>query len=434
MEFDSDVVAGLEWLASTQADKGSFYQRLEKAQRSYISATSKTTNFGKPFDPSWHGPDAVAGFLSQAKSLLDNRRAYEISVASQIIPWVKRLGQCARMLKTIEGAEERARRMLSNSGVSPDTALFELVLAGNYALHGYRVEFIPEQKGVKKTPEFKCSISEDDYFFVECKRLQKGSYAIQELELHNRRAHLAELRINSRKMNIWFDVTYNCEVKDTPENYLINHLNQYTDSLYQWQDEYGCGFIKPADFSKIKKDIAEKGSLLFNIKLARLIKGSQLEDENYSVFATGRADERDGRYITHAKNASLLTWRCVNEKSFEARSRHITKTLSEIDDQLFGYGLGVGHIAMDVDVQKDVADKRRSKNHNAAKKFASKSDIVRLNIHYLVPRVDEKSSWLIDETVDDFYTHDLVKEIIPVMQAFPDAVLLDNGLPGWHQK
>jgi hypothetical protein len=89
---------------------------------------------------------------------------------------------------------------------------------------------------------------------------------------------------------------------------------------------------------------------------------------------------------------------------------------------------------MDVDVQKDVADKRRSKNHNAAKKFASKSDIVRLNIHYLVPRVDEKSSWLIDETVDDFYTHDLVKEIIPVMQAFPDAVLLDNGLPGWHQK
>lgn len=251
---------------------------------------------------------------------------------------------------------------------------------------------------------------------------------------HNRRAHLAELHINIKKMNIWLDVTYSSEVKDAPEDYLIRHLSRFKGAFYEWLDEHGRGFIKTADFSNIRKDISDEGSLLFSVKLARLIKGDPLEDENFNVYATGKPDERDSRYITNAKNASLITWRCISERSFEARSRHITKTLSEIDEQLIGYGLGVGHIALDVDVQKDVADKRRAKNHDAMRKFQTKSFIARINIHYLVPRMDENSSWMVDETVDEFYASKVVGEEIPVVHAFPEAVSFDNDLPGWHQK
>lgn len=434
IEYDEDVWNGLEWLASIQSDKLGFYERLAKAQRNYISATSISANFCKAFDPSWYGPDVVAGFFCQAKSILDNRRAYEISTASHIIPWVKRLGQCAELLNNVPGARERAKRMLQNDKVVPDTALFELVLAGNYVYKGYDVEFIPERKGICKTPEFKCSIDGNEFFFVECKRLQKGLYEKQEKAAHAKRAHLAELRINTKKMNIWLDVTYTSEVKDTPEGYLIQHLSNFKGRLYEWEDEYGNGFIIPHDLSEIRKDIAEEGSLLCSIKLARLIKGSPLEDENYSIFATGRSDERDSRYITFAKNASLVTWRCVSEKSFEARSRHITTTLAEIDEQLIGHGIGVGHIALDVDVQKNVADKRRVKNVDATRKFRAKGGVVRVNIHYLVPRITENSSWMVDETVDDFYANEIIKDVIPLVQVFPEAVLFDNDLPGWHQQ
>ncbi|WP_145543728.1 hypothetical protein [Yersinia frederiksenii] len=434
VEYDKDVRDGLEWLASIQTDKQDFYERLAKAQRNYIVATSKTANFCTSFDPSWYGPDSVAGFFSQAKSLLDNRRSYELSTASHIIPWVKRLGQCAELLNGVSGAKDRAKRMLLNDRVVPDTALFELVLAGNYAAQGYEVEFIPEQKGISKTPEFKCSINGEELFFVECKRLQKGPYGKQEKTAHATRAHLVELQVNTKKMNIWLDVTYTCEVKDVPEDYLIHHLSNFKGVMYKWEDSYGSGFIKSYDFTKIRKDISDEGSLLFSVKLPRLIKGSPLEDENYSVFVTGKPDKIDPRYIASAKNASLVTWRCVNEKSFEARSRHVTKTLAEIDEQLIGHGLGVGHIALDVDVQKDVADKRRAKNHDSIRKFQTKADIVRVNIHYLVPRIDENSSWMVDETVDDFYVNEVVNGAIPVVQAFPEAIIFDNDLPGWHQK
>lgn len=433
VEYDSDVVEGLDWLASTQGDKPSFYQRLEEAQNSYISATSSAINFGKPFDPAWHGQDIVAGFLSQAKSLIDNRRAYDVSVASHIIPWVKRLGQCAQILKTIHGAEERARRMLSKSTVSPDTALFELVLASNYASEGCEVEFVPEKKGIEKTPEFKCTTDSGDCFFVECKKLQKGPYATTEKEAHDLRANLTRTSIMSEKMNIWISVSYRCEVKNSPEEYLHSHLKEFSGMPYSWDDKYGTGFIRAYDFSLIKKDISDNGSLLFNIKLARIIKGSALDDENYNLFASGEPDERDARYATSISNASLITWRCVNDKSVEAKSRHVTKILSEIDDQLLGYGFGVGHVAMDADIQKDVADRRREKNYEAVINFKTNSEIVRLNIHYLVPRITENSSWMVDETVDDFYSRSWVENVIPLVRAFPGVKLFENDLPGWHQ-
>lgn len=47
--LDSDVIAGLEWLASTQENKQHFYQRLAKAQQFYIATTQKAANFGKQF-------------------------------------------------------------------------------------------------------------------------------------------------------------------------------------------------------------------------------------------------------------------------------------------------------------------------------------------------------------------------------------------------
>jgi hypothetical protein len=431
---DSEVMIGLEWLASIQKDKHSFFQRLAKAQQHYITETRKSVNFGKRFDNGWYGSDVVAGYFAQAKSLIDNRRSYEVTNASQIVPWVKQLGECTALLDNIVGAKERACRMLESTTVLPDTALLELILAGNYASQGYEVEFIPEQKGIAKTPEFRCRMGSEDFFFVECKRLQKGLYANNEIAAHNVRSHLAELRIKTKKMNVWIDVTYTCEVKDVPENYLLLHLNNYNGRFYKWDDKFGRGTIKPSDLSLVKKDILENGSLLFNTKLARLIKGSPLEDEYYQVIATGRPDERDSRFITHVKNASLITWRCINERSLELRSRHVTKTLAEIDSQLIGYGIGVGHIALDVDIQKNVADLRRIKIHDAIKKFNPESKLVRLNVHFLLPRITEDSAWMVDETADDFFVHKLAEEAIPLIKIFPKAEILENDLPGWHQE
>ncbi|MDM7179787.1 hypothetical protein QUH39_20600, partial [Klebsiella quasipneumoniae subsp. similipneumoniae] len=114
--------------------------------------------------------------------------------------------------------------------------------------------------------------------------------------------------------------------------------------------------------------------------------------------------------------------------------RHITKHLKEIEDQISNNELGVGHLVIDADVQKDVADKRREKNIEAALSFRIKSKLVRLNIHYLVPRVDEDNSWLVDETLEFFSGDELISHLFPEVKLFSGVELFENDLPAWHQK
>lgn len=96
--------------------------------------------------------------------------------------------------------------------------------------------------------------------------------------------------------------------------------------------------------------------------------------------------------------------------------------------------IGAAHIAIEVDVQADVADLRRIKNNKAISTFKFKSQIIRVNTHYLVPRVDENASWMIDETVDELMRNHQSHDLIPLVQILPNATLFDNGLPGWKQK
>lgn len=315
----------------------------------------------------------------------------------------------------------------------PDTALFELVIAGNYADRGYHVEFIPEQKGIAKTPDLKYINSEGYEFFIECKRLQKGKYETDEKRLHMALINNTEAINILGRFNLWVDITYKSELKDIPHNYIHDHLKRFDKQRYSWDDAYGQGVVKPVNLYNLHEDILRNGSIMFNTKFARLIKGAALCDENYNIYARAKPDERDRRFIEFIVQASLITWRCVNPKSFESRSKHVTSLLKTIDDQLLPYGPGIAHIAIDVDIQGDVADKRRQKNVEAISRFIPRSKLCRTMVHYMVPRIDEDSAWMVDETSDESLNYPPGLALTPRIVVFTDSEILNNDLPGWRQ-
>lgn len=430
---DKYVAIGLEWLSQMQDDKKTFLSRLQSAQHQYIHVTNDAAFFGKDFDINLYGTDIVASFFAQAKSLLDNRRAYDVSIASHIIPWVKQLGRNCYLINAIPGARERAKRMLDDKKVYPDTALFELVIAGNYADKGYQVEFIPEKKGVAKTPDLKYRDNEGREFYIECKRLQKGKYEAEEKELHNALINNKEVIKILWGFNFWIDITYKSELKSIPHDYIYEHLKNFNNQHYSWSDAYGQGVVKPVSLYRLHEDILKNGSIMFNTKFARLMKGAALRDEYYNIYARAKSDDRDHRFIEFVEQASLVTWRCVNPTSFESRSKHVTSLLKTIDDQLLSYGPGIAHIAIDVDIQGDVADKRRQKNAEAISRFTPRSKLCRTMVHYMVPRIDEDSAWMVDETSDESLNYPPEFAFTPRVAVFTDSEILDNDLPGWRQ-
>lgn len=232
IEDDPDVRAALAWLGRASGNERAFHARLESAQSAYREFTASADHRGKDPALGEFSADVVAAFFAQAKSLVDDRRTYDFALASTTVPWVKQLGRHVALLDGIAGAPGHAARMLSAETVAPDSAMFELVMASNYAAEGLEVAFVEEAKGQARTPDLQLTIPDlPRPFFVECKRLDRGQYEQMERARHRLLFRDAARLIDARALSVHIDVTYTRELADVPDAYLIEHLRQALSPL-----------------------------------------------------------------------------------------------------------------------------------------------------------------------------------------------------------
>lgn len=437
-EEDKDVRAALAWLADCSGDSNAFWTRTRRARETYRHAVSLQENLGQDLVLDRLGVDLVASYFGQADALLHDRRAYDLVLGAQILPFVKQLGLGVEHLKTIPGAAERASRLLQwrSRSTDPGSALFELVVAARYAQEGFRVQFIPEAPGNKRTPDF--AVERPGFRAdVECKRLQRGAY--EKEEIGYQRAIFREFArvVDENSLSLHVDVTYTQELKDIPPTYLYDRLKAAqaariaTLGGFPWKDEYGSGLIRPANIEAVRAD-TRASYLLFGPKLARLLCGRQVAPGNYNMTASGAKYPGDVRYLDQLFYGSVVTWQCVASRSIEARARHVRSKLNEVDEQLRGSIAGIAHIAMDAERDTRAADLRRVRNIEEVGGFAFASPVCAAYLNYFVSRVTEVSSWTIDETVDRFGPLD--PTAIWSGRIFGEAEVLGNDLPAWHQR
>jgi hypothetical protein len=179
----------------------------------------------------------------------------------------------------------------------------------------------------------------------------------------------------------------------------------------------------------VRQDTRES-YLYFGTKLARLLSGRVVSEHNYHLVAEASASPMDHRYIDRIRFGSVVTWRCVAPKATECKAKYVLSKIAEADKQIANHGKGIIHIAMDAELHSDASDLRRQRNQNTLEKFQMDSQTAVVYLHYLVPRVSENHSWLIDETVDVFSRLELTP---PPFPAFPSSTQLDNDEPAWRQ-
>jgi hypothetical protein len=435
LEEDEDVEAALTWFATVSGSPKAFVERLARSQQRYRIVTGSPEHRGR--DPSLDviSHDVVGAFLAQAKSLLDDRRSFDPGLASQIVPWVKQIGRNINVLPSIPGATERAARMLRAETVSPDSALFELVMASNYATEDFDVAFIKEEQA--RTPDFQlsaCGLSAP--MFVECKRLKRGQYEIQEQEIHKKLFRKTAEVIFERRLSIHMDVTYTQEIQKVPDNYLADCLKRalsspiITPNGYPWKDKFSSGVVKGANLAAARQDIRES-CLYFGTKLARLLCGHAVRENGYHLAVEAKPDKRDPRFIDIIHYGSVVTWQCIAPAAIEKKARFVKTKVVEADRQLRMHGSGIVHLAMDMELQCQSSDLRRALNIESIRAFRASSDLPLIYVHYLVPRISESHTWLMDETVDHFWQGSGQP---PSLKIFPAAAAIDNDLPAWRQE
>jgi hypothetical protein len=197
--------------------------------------------------PPTDGQDQAAWWLLQGADFADGRRHSVPEEAARITPLLKRLGADLAILRGIPGAEERAGRLLTERRTSMDAGVYELLVALAWRRDGWTVEFVPEQRGGAATPDFLAS-KPNRRWAVECKRLDRSTYAVNEVAQGGRLANPVHDLLRQAGPSLVLEAVYNVELQDVPDGYLVERVREaLAANRGGWADATAIGRLRPPD-------------------------------------------------------------------------------------------------------------------------------------------------------------------------------------------
>jgi hypothetical protein len=402
---DEDLTAALDWFREIDGGRSSLGERIRQAQVFFRSHAVR-------MDARWPDPselllksDLIASYLAQADGFLHQPASYDLTLAAHIVPFLKHIGAGLQLLRRMPGAVDRVRRLLNPKQQHPDGVLFELSVAVRYAREGFDVEFVPESS--TRSADFRAGPADSTKdLHVECKRLRASEYELREQASVRALFDPLAALIRESRLSVFVDVTFTAELVSIPPSYLADRVpaaigsSLYLPGGYPWRDEYSEGIVREARIDSVQADTRAHGPLIVGPKMWRLLTGEVLPSGPYHLILRGQSDERDARYVDQVDYASVLSWHCLAPRSIDARARHISSLLADIDRQLATAPMGIAHIGMYAERDTLSADRRSQRNREAVGRFHARSKLIDVYLHYYLPRVSEAHSWTIDETAE----------------------------------
>lgn len=433
IEGDDDIQRALGWIRNCIGEAPQAYlRRMTLAMRHYMDNCGLKEGRWARSEALLLPSDLPGAWLAQAVAFLSNARAYDARLGSRILPLIKAIGIALPGLSQVDGVLGRVQRMMAATTVSPESALFELAMAGRYLREGLDIAFIPE--GRERTADLSVVVG-DHRVHVECKRLQASTYETEEGRYARALFVRLEDLVEARKVSLFLDVKFTVEVRLVPPDYLAMHADRAVQSRlalpdgYPWRDEYGQGVVRHCDLGAVAADTVDT-HVLVGPKVLRLLTGRVLDPAKCMIsLRADSAHEDDTRYVADVSQATVVHWECLALSSVEARARFIKSKLADVDRQVATAPLAIVHFGMDAARDSVASDLKRDLNKRAATEFMAESQLVELELHYFMPRELERVSWASDEMVDTFIRGNGTS-LLRDPRLMPGDDLGD--LPPWH--
>lgn len=433
IEWDDDILKAVSWITHCAGeDTREGIVRAACALEYYKTRCGLKDGRWVRDEPLLLPTDLPGAWVAQAIAFLTRADCYDARLGSRILPMIKAIGVALPELASVKGAEERVRRMMADVTRSPESAIFELVVAGRYLRDGMDVEFISE--GPDRTADLSVGVDQHRVH-VECKRLRASDYETKEIRAAERVFDPLQSWFEANQISLCIDVQFTAEVADIPLDYLVNHaINAVTSRLvlpngYPWKDEFGQGVVRRSNLDAVAAD-TEETHILVGPKFVRLLTGKQLDPAKCMISVTaGSTHEEDARYVANVTMASVVHWECLAKKSVEDRARFIKSMLARIDRQVASAPIAITHIGMDAERDAVTADLRRSLNNKTVVEYLAGSRLFEVELHYFMPRELESAPWTIDEMVDTFVAGD-GKSFLADPRLLPGDDI--EHVPPWH--
>lgn len=397
-----DLIGTENWIERREAAAWRFY-------RSLVGEFEDPTGEGR-----FYGLDDLFGwYLFLGEAFTDHPQNYEVFYGCRVVPILAAIGRDRDLIPSINGFEDRARRLIGPEKAQPNGGLFEMLVALAYARDGASVTFRPEERGRSKTHDLDVEVHGASWA-VECKRLEAGDYVESERDRKRKLWLPAAKLIVPTGRSLYANVDFSVELSDVPDDYLIKKAKDFIRSGKEnilWNDERASGMIGDLDLKPLQKAL-EDGYILYPGPVYnKHLTGSYVRYDNLNTIQKVKFAENP-HFIDEVDQAIVLRTRSLSDGAVEKKARDIKRKLAEANRQLPEDRAGVIHIGLEA-LGDDVIERRRyEKIMTTINEFDPQGKPLSfIYWHYFAPEASPEETWAIDET---FQWRGMRKDKIPL--------------------
>lgn len=397
---DEDVLRATAWLRSFVPQR-QMARRLDAARAFLLAARDDWQKgvLATLYDPA----DAMAWYILQAETFALDRQLCVPDAMVRIVPVMTRLGKELELLKTVSGANERARHTMLGGRGQPDSGLFELLVALAYRRRGWTsVEFVRERPGLQRTPDLLVSRPRRRWA-VECKRLMPSTYAAREKAHGLALAKPVHELCTRLDQSIIVEVQYNIELSAVPHDYLVHRVAAALNArpLAPWNDEIATARIRSVNWGLVRRVFARDFVYYGSSRMIELLSGEYVHEADHSMAARWRPAPKHPFYADAIHQASVVSWICTAKQATIKKARHFRSILANAERQLPADRPGVVHIGVESGGAAEVGALRHIRNYLEARYFRPTNSRLRwVYASYLIPEVTtaRHETWALNET------------------------------------
>lgn len=386
--------------------------------------------------------DEFAWYLFVVETALQDPYALDPNEAARILPIVTGFADRWDFAPKIIGLDQKLADLAGPRRHSPDSGLFEVAIALAYAATGFQVTLIPEQPGIKKTPDLKVSKSGIDVF-VECKRQSKYSAYEGEERAHWQRlwAPLKHL-LHEVGNPVWLRIEFRKELSSYTDMYLTDRLRvgiaMTHVEMVLIDDEYLKVEAKPTDMDAVRVHLNDVYVKVGGTQECALLGQSWAPARANMESSCRGVRMRPSQTLPPWKARSFwdeihwgcgVSWVCSAEAAIERKARDIKALFARAIEQLPDDQPGIVHIAAETLSGNDVELRRTEKIMSSIKNFQLDKPVIGLLFHRIQSESPPDGAFNFDESVSDFWMDEKLRHEFPHFAFVPRTT---ETRPGGH--
>lgn len=415
---------------------------LERRKRFELWQMGASSRESDPYPAAPRPDDAYGWYIFNGELALERPYALDPYEAARVLPILAGLADRWEFASRVRGMDVKLKELAGPRRATPDSGFFEIAVALAYAAEGFDVEFIPEEPGIRKTPDLYAKRGAVEVF-VECKRqAAPGEYGLIQQANWKRLWTPLEKKLLEVGNSVWLKIEFRAELSEIEDDYLPQKLQLglalVDREMVLIDNEIAKVEAKPVLLRRVAAHLADNYVKVGGTQERALLGGAwatpRASTESVCIGKRMKPNATTPGWMARSFWDAIsfgcgVTWKCVAERSIEMQARDLKALFARAIEQLPLDKAGVIHVASETLSGNDVERRRTEKVAESIRTFKLDRPVIGLLYHRIQAESPLEGPFNFDESVTDYWIRKSIQPLFPHFVFVPRST---SGRDGGH--